>query len=469
MARDGQGLEVSNANAEAIAALDFVTQEWLAFGNRLPEFIAAADKEQNCAMLPLVAANLVLSMNSTEGHEAAKRYLARAKAMSSGANARERAWTQATEAWVAGDAPAAQKIHEDIVSEWPRDLLSAKIGQLHAFGLGDAEGILRIGERLLPANAENHYVYAMRAFGLEECNRLNEAEAGARKAIAMDRRDPWAHHTVAHCLEARGKMGEGVAFLREMSDTWESCNSFMYTHLWWHLALFLIDLDRTDEALEIYDKRVWGVWKEFSEDQINAVSLLARLELRGVDVGPRWADVAIYLKPRLHEHFSPFLDLQYLYGLARAGEASAVTEMLASLEDRAEQSKPFEREAWADCTVPAAHGLAAHAKGDFATAARLLGQAMPHLQTIGGSIAQRGLFGAIHLDALMRADWNDAAMAILQADERERPTVAATKRALAGLYRKVGRTEQALAAEYQAEQLARQYRTSQNRTTGAVS
>ena len=232
----------------------------------------------------------------------------------------------------------------------------------------------------------------------------------------------------------------------------------MYTHNWWHLALFLIDLDRTDEALALFDKRVWGVWKEFSEDQINAISLLARLELRGVDVGNRWADIATYLKPRLHEHFSPFLDLQYLYGLARAGEQSAVTEMLASLEDRAERAKPFEREAWSDCAVPAAHGLAAHAKGDHASAARLLGQAMPHLQPIGGSIAQRALFGAIHLDAMMRADWNDAALKIVQADDRERPTVPATKRALAGLYRKLGRSEQAMAADYQAEQLARQYR-----------
>ena len=51
------------------------------------------------------------------------------------------------------------------------------------------------------------------------------------------------------------------------------------------LCFFLIDLDRTDEALQLYDRRVWGVWKEFCEDQINAVSLLARLELRGVDVG----------------------------------------------------------------------------------------------------------------------------------------------------------------------------------------
>jgi len=82
---------------------------------------------------------------------------------------------------------------------------------------------------------------------------------------------------------------------------------------------------------------------------------------------------------------------------------------------------------------------------------------MPHLTPIGGSIAQRALFGAIHLDALIRSGWNDAALTILQADDRERPTVPWTKRSLGDLYRRVGRTEQALAAEYQAEQLARQY------------
>ena len=66
-------------------------------------------------------------------------------------------------------------------------------------------------------------------------------------------------------------------------------------------------------------------------------------------------------------------------------------------------------------------------------------------------------------DALTRSGWNDAALSILQADERERPSVAATKRALADLYKKVGRTEQALAAEYQAEQLARRYRAAAQR------
>jgi hypothetical protein len=82
---------------------------------------------------------------------------------------------------------------------------------------------------------------------------------------------------------------------------------------------------------------------------------------------------------------------------------------------------------------------------------------MPHLQKIGGSIVQRALFGTLHLDALMRSGWNDAALAILQADDRERPTVPWTKRSLGDLYRRVGRAEQALAAEYQADQLTRQY------------
>jgi len=456
--KDGQGLEVANADASAIEALDFLREEWLVFGKRFDRFMTVADAEERCALLTVLAANLVLSMNSHEGHALAAAYMARARAMP-GPGAREKAWIEATDAWLAGDGASSLAIHERLVAEWPCDLLAGKLGQLHAFNRGDAEALLRIGELLFAANEDNPYVRGMYAFGLEECNRIDEAEAQARKAIEMQRKNPWAHHALAHCLEARGRLVEGVAFLQSVSDTWEDCNSFMYTHNWWHLALFLIDLDRLDEALALFDGRVWGVWKEFSEDQINAISLLARLELRGVDVGARWADVASYVEQRLHDHFVPFLDLQYLYALARAGKQSAVTEMLASLEDRAERAKPFEREAWADCAVPAAHGLAAHARGDFAEAARLLGQAMPHLQPIGGSIAQRALFGAIHLDALIRSGWNDAAVKILQADERERPSIPSTKRTLADLYRKLGRAEQAMTADYQAGQLAREYRT----------
>jgi tetratricopeptide (TPR) repeat protein len=314
--------------------------------------------------------------------------------------------------------------------------------------------MLRIGTRILPANREDHHAWAMSAYGLAQCNRLAEAEAHARRAIELERRDPCAHQVVAQCLQARGRLLEGVTFLQSVADTWDACHSSMYTHNWWQLALLLIELDQSREALALFDQRVWGVRKSFCADQVNAVSLLAWLELRGVDVGRRWDDVAAHLETRLHEHFSPLLDLHYVHGLARAGRTHAATEMLASLEDRAERATAAEREAWADCAVPMAHGLVGYAKSDFAGAARLMGRAMPHLRAIGGGIDRRGLFAALHLDALIKSGWNDAALAILQAHERARPAVPSIKLALGDLYRRLGRSEQALLAEHQAARLA---------------
>lgn len=72
----------------------------------------------------------------------------------------------------------------------------------------------------------------------------------------------------------------------------------MVTHNWWHTALFALALGDTATVLRMYDERVWGVEKSYSQDQINAISLLARLELVGVDVGQRWQDLGRYLAPR---------------------------------------------------------------------------------------------------------------------------------------------------------------------------
>ncbi len=114
---------------------------------------------------------------------APRKYLARAKALATSANAREQAWLATTAAWIDGDTDRCLKIHEDMAAEWPRDLLAGKLGQLHAFNCGDAETLLRIGERLFAANQDNRYVQGMYAFGLEECNRLDEAETVARAAL----------------------------------------------------------------------------------------------------------------------------------------------------------------------------------------------------------------------------------------------------------------------------------------------
>ena len=56
----------------------------------------------------------------------------------------------------------------------------------------------------------------------------------------MRRKEPWAQHALAHVLLTRGRIDEGARFLEQAADTWTELNSFMVTHLWWHLTLFYL-------------------------------------------------------------------------------------------------------------------------------------------------------------------------------------------------------------------------------------
>jgi hypothetical protein len=193
-------------------------------------------------------------------------------------------------------------------------------------------------------------------------------------------------------------------------------------------------------VLDLYDRQVWGVVKAYSQDQIGAVSLLARLEIAGVDVGDRWQDVADHLEQRGDDHVQPFLDLQYLYGLGRAGRATAGPR-LARLEAFAARAPDWSRTAWQQVAVPAARGLLAHASGDWQGAVAGLGQALPQLQTIGGSHAQRDLFEQLHLDALMRAGRWSSAQHLMQPRANACPQSLRLKRQLRPVYAALGLPE----------------------------
>jgi len=211
----------------------------------------------------------------------------------------------------------------------------------------------------------------------------------------------------------------------------------MVTHNWWHQALFALELDRPDEVLGLYDQRVWGVAKDYSQDQINAASLLARLELAGVDVGGRWQDLGNYLAERLQDHVLPFLDMQYLYGLARAGRAEADI-LMDNIERHAARAPDDAKAAWQRVCVPASRGLLAHARGEYARAVDELGQALPRLAQVGGSHAQRDLFAQVRLDALVRSGELAGAQQLLQQQLRSQPESARLKRQAAEVYIALG-------------------------------
>lgn len=216
----------------------------------------------------------------------------------------------------------------------------------------------------------------------------------------MNPDDPWAQHAVAHVFEARGQWREGIEWLGARSDSWERCSSFMLTHNWWHLALFHLARGEAEQALALFDARVWGVRKTYVQDQVNAVSLLARLEHAGVDVGARWLDVAAHVRPRIFDRQNPFLDLHFGYALARAGEDVAVAKLLGGIKDHAARGAA---PVWREIALPAARGIVAYARGQLREAAVWLAPLAGRLHLLGGSTAQQRWFERMRELALSSA------------------------------------------------------------------
>jgi Flp pilus assembly protein TadD len=153
-------------------------------------------------------------------------------------------------------------------------------------------------------------------------------------------------------------------------------------------------------------------------------------------VGERWQELADHLEARAHDTVLPFLTLQYVYGLARAGRREA--EELLHAVHAAANAQRGDREVWQDVAVPAAEGLYAHARGDFDAAWRRLSLAMPRMLEAGGSHAQRDLFEQILLDAAIKSGRSTSAQQLLEQRRQSDPDGVPLNTSLGAVYARLG-------------------------------
>ena len=445
MAQDALGNPISVASDAALSGIDDFVSGFLAYEKKAANVLAAADADPDATLAQIYAGFSWMFLEAVGAEEQAAHYLARARLTQASANAREKMLLAQLERWIAGDIPAVQAIGEQIVDDYPRDLASAKLHQYFSFNRGDAASMLRIAEKLLPANSGNPHVHGMLAFGYEQMHQIEKAEIAARKALSLKEKEPWAQHALAHVMLSQGRVREGVDFMGAASRTWVDLNSFMYTHNWWHKALFHISLGDEQAVFDAYDSHVWGQEKDYSQDQVGAVSLLARMEIAGMDVGNRWEDVADHMRSRARDTIQPFLTIQYLYGLARAERAEA-DALMAAVADKAASADAFDRLVWRDVVLPGCRGVLAHARGQHAEAVKYLSIANPRIAEIGGSHAQRDLFGQILLDAHVKAGNWDIARQMLEMRRTWDPDGVPLNRVLAMVYQQLGKPEEAAQA-----------------------
>jgi tetratricopeptide (TPR) repeat protein len=402
MQRDYLGNPVTGQSDATLRGIDDFIEGYLAYETRAERILAAAAADPASCLANVYAGLLWMLLEAPEAAARAAPFLAVAESLAASATRREQLNARMLRAWVDDDLGAAIRICDQLTDEFPRDLAIVKTHQYFEFNRGNAPAMLRVAMKIAPANSQVPYAHGMAAFAYEQCHMLDEAESAARTALAMRRKEPWAQHALAHVLLTRGQIDDGARFLEEAQDTWIDLNSFMATHIWWHLALFYLAQGRNREALDLYDRHCWGVAKDYSQDQIGAVSLLARLELAGIDVGARWDDLADHLEARAGDVVQPFLTLQYLYGLARAGRPQAQS-LLECVRRHAEHAPEFSRVVWQEVALPACEGLYSYARGEYEPAWRSLGVAMPRMAEVGGSHAQRDLFEKMLLDAALKS------------------------------------------------------------------
>ncbi|HEY9641186.1 MAG TPA: tetratricopeptide repeat protein [Coleofasciculaceae cyanobacterium] len=431
MLRDAQGLPVTTDSPEAVDAIDQFANQLLSYGNNIAVIIQAVEADPTAVLPNAHLAALHLFAETADAVADAADYLKVAQANLDQATEREKLYVGAIAAWANGKVDQALDYHEALAEQYPRDVISVQIGQYHYFNLGNRQGLLNLIEKVLPANRENAFLYGMQAFGLEQCRRLDAAEVTGRQATEMHRQNPWAHHAVAHVLETQGRTAEGIAWMESLSDTWDACGSF-YTHNWWHVALYYLDQEEFAKVLELYDRHIWGrADKSYSQCHLDAISMLLRLELRGVEVSERWQQVGNYFLPRIHDHILPLIDVQYIYALVRSGHEQQAYAMLQSIQDYAKTAYPYIRTAWSEVTLPLARGMLAHAVGDWSTAVTAIRSALPRLHKIGGSHAQRDLFEQVYIDALIRLGNFQQAKRLWEKRAQARTSVPSLQRTLA--------------------------------------
>jgi hypothetical protein len=198
----------------------------------------------------------------------------------------------------------------------------------------------------------------------------------------------------------QGRLEEGIAWCSGLSGNWGDANHIRH-HNWWHLALFDTEARNHDDALAIYDDRLrdldsplMRVMPDFYVDIQNDISLLQRLELRGVDVGHRWDAIGDLAAARIGNHAHAFTSAHCALGLAAAGRFAEADELVRGMRAFVAHAQDCGTlgPRYAQAAIPAAEASIAYRKGEHQRVIDILLPARRDLWQMGGSHAQRDLF-----------------------------------------------------------------------------
>ena len=314
---------------------------------------------------------------------------------------RARSHLAAAEAWVAGDPLLAAESYAFILSRWPTDLLGLRLAQSCYFFLGRHAQLCEVVDAVAPAWTDDQQGFrlllAIASFAYAESGDAAQAEALGRDALAHEPGCPMGVHAVAHAFAESGRHREGARWLREQRGHWET-ESRLRTHNAWHLAMFDAEQGDVESALAILDASLLPACAASPLDACDAVGLLWRLALAGVDPGGRWRMLSRAFQYATTPGFWPYIDLHAAFAHRNAGNEARAQRLAEAIEHRAAGSDYAALRARL-VTQPGLEALAAWADGRYADAARKFRDLQRFIPDAGGSRVQLALFRSVEREA----------------------------------------------------------------------
>ena len=382
--KDFRGQRLTGASEKALDFYEHAWESlWLQRGDALDLARAAFAEAPAFVAARQMAATLLLFSRDPRDFAAGQAAVARFSIMPM--NAREQTHTAALVAASTGDYLRASALYDRILNQAPRDVLALWAAQVIDYYVGSSQSLRGRVERVLPhwsaSTPGYHAVLAMLAFGLEECGDYPAAEQAARRALELEPRDLRARHALAHVFEMQGRAAEGARWMASVDAEGPTAN-----HLWWHLALYHLQLERPEQALGVYDRRMR---LEGLAQLIDASALLWRLHLAGLDVGIWFVPLARRWSVHAEDAYCAFNDLHAMMAFVGAGRWSAADRLLRAQERRLARAAGANYDMTRLVGLPACRALDAFGRGRFAEAETLLRALPPVAHRIGGSHAQR--------------------------------------------------------------------------------
>jgi hypothetical protein len=238
-----------------------------------------------------------------------------------------------------GNLTDAFDLWENILIEHPTDLMAIKFAQDIYFYLGFQremrDSVARVLPKWDPSLSNYSYLYGLLSFGLVQTNFFVEAERAAKKGLELNRKDAWATHTICHLNEYKNECDEGIRFLRETEADW-SISNYIAPHNYWHMALYHIEKNEHEAALELFDHHISKyLARNTTLDMIDLCSLLYRLKLDGCtrSLKERWLKLKQVYEHRINEHGYLFNDAHLAMLLSSCGDADQTASFYSSLNN----------------------------------------------------------------------------------------------------------------------------------------